>query len=840
MRRIATRSITWLVLTAILLSLLALPVMALAENGDNDAAAAEDAVSEGTAMPLEDEEPTMVNVIEFEPAAPEPAEETAKPDVPDEPVPAEETVETDVPDSAEETVEPDVPDEPTDEPSEETDPSAGEDETSGEMAVDGAGEYTVSYYSGSTLLKEETVASGNKPVNAPKTDGSGRTIKAWLNSAGKRVVPEETAVTANVAYYAWFAPRLNSVTHGSYINGTGNAKFSPTAALTRAQAATILYKLLESQSAGPFETSFSDVSDSSWYAAAVKTLASIGVINGYTDGTFRPSKNVTRAEFVTMLVNLTGATGSSISFTDVSATHWARNAIAAAATNGWVNGYEDGTFRPGNNITRAEAVVVMNRVLGRSADKDAVDHGEGLLHFIDVSTGAWYYYDVMEAATGHQYARSDGVEVWTDFNRETSDLAPGLHQVGTVYVYVDASGQPVYMKAGINCVDGKFFYAASAGYSCDGDLNSVPGYAVFANGAPQQQLKAGFNQISTTLFFWDTETASAQLLNAGLNQIKVGTKTNTYWADEAGYNIRNSFVNFSGNAVTKGGVVYLGGKNYLTDGRCAIITTGSTTDVSDYTGYAYYGPSYKPSAVDLKKHTYEYGGYLFYVKDDYSLATNEWVGLLYFNSYCVYTSGDATLDGYVYNVVKGFLYNSGLTQVQKLLKAYYYMRGGEGKYYDTTVNGVYYGKSPFGYTRINQLIMDQRRYNRQGVITDMISAAKTMFSTGCGMCYQWAGAYLYLARRIGFQAYPVAGRLNGSSGAVHCWDMIYWDGYWHLSDVEYEWGYLSGWYGGNYKVYRNLFDQALSTEWATSYTSPESGLTYAFPSNYDRKPTVFY
>ena len=835
MRKVATRSITWLVLTAIFLSLLALPAMASAGNEeDTAAAAAEDGFPEGAAYPLEDDEPTLVNVIDDEPVAePEPAEETV------EPAPAEETPESDPAEEsaeppAEESVEPDVP---TDEPPGETDPDAEEGEASEEMELDGAGErYTVSYYSGSTLLGEETVTSGEKPVNAPKADSSGRAIKAWLNSAGTRVVVEETAVTANVSYYAWFAPRLNSVTHDSYISGTGNAKFSPTVALTRAQAATILYNLLESRSAGPFNTAFSDVSDSAWYSTAVKTLASIGVINGYTDGTFRPNKNVTRAEFVTMLVNLTGVSGGECTFSDVSEKHWARSSIAAASANGWVNGYEDGTFRPGNNITRAEAVVIMNRVLGRSADKDVVDHGEGLFHFIDVSTGAWYYYDVMEAATGHQFARSDGVEVWTDFNQESSDLAPGLHQIGTIYVYVDGNGQPVYMKAGINCVDGKFFYAASAGYSCDGDLSSVAGYVVFANGAAQQQLKTGFNQISTTLFYWNTETASAQLLSAGLN--KIGT--NTYWADEAGYNIRNSFVNYSGKAVTKGGVVYLGGKNYLTDGRCAIITTGSTTDVSDYTGYAYYGPSYKPSAVDLKKHTYEYGGYMFYVKDDYSLATNEWVGLLYFNSYCVYTSGDSTLDGYVYNVVKSFLYNNALTQVQKLLKAYYYMRGGEGKYYDTTVNGVYYGKSPFGYTKVNQLIMDQRRYNRQGVITDMISAAKTMFSNGRGMCYQWAGAYLYLARRIGFQAYPVAGRLNGSSGAVHCWDMIYWDGYWHLSDVEYEWGYLSGWYGGNYKVYRNLFDQALSTEWATSYTSPESGLTYAFPSNYDRKPTVFY
>ena len=817
MQKKATRSITWLVLAAIFISLLSLPVMAAAENGEDTAAAEEEVVSEGTAFPLEDEESVLVNVIDDEPAdAPEPAEEAP---AADEQEPAEEGSDADEPAEA-------PAEAPTDEPSDETDPGDEESEASEEMEVDGAGEYTVSYYNGTALLSKETVASGAKPVNAPKTDGSGRAIKAWLDNAGTRVVLEDAVITADVSYYAWFAPQLNSVAHDSYINGTGSAKFSPSSPLTRAQAATILYKLLESQTTGPFNTTFSDVSGSSWYADAVKTLASIGVINGYTNGTFRPTRNVTRAEFVTMLVNLTGATGSSVSFSDVSATHWARSAIAAAATNGWVTGYEDGTFRPGNNITRAEAVVIMNRVLGRVADKDTINNGEGMFHFIDVKTTAWYYYDVMEAATGHQYVKSGSVESWTGFNKEKSDLTPGLHQIGSVYVYVDSNSQPVYMKEGINKVGGKFFYAPSAGYSFTGNLSSKAGYVVFSNGAANHELKDGFNTIGSTLFYWSLADASAKKLNAQLN--KIGNRT--YWADEAGYNIRNSFVNSSGNPVTKGGVVYLGGKNYLTDGRCAIITTGSTKDIDDVTGWAYSSPTSKPSAVDLKKHTYEYNGYMYYVKEDYSLATDEWIGLLYFGANCRYTSDDATLDGYVYNVIKGFVNNNGLTQVQKLLKAYYYMRGGTGSTYET---------SPFGYRRSGQLIMDQRRYNRQRHIYDFISCAKSMFSTKSGMCYQWAAALLYMARRLGFQAYPVAGRFNGPSGNVHCWDMIYWNGYWHVSDVEYEWGYLSGYYGGGYKEYRNLFDQTLSKEWVSSYTSPESGLTYSFPVDYDKYPTVY-
>lgn len=800
MHTIKTKSITWLVLAAIFISLLALPVLAAAEDGEGGASAAEEAVSEEAALSAEEEEPVTVNVIDPSPAGePEPAEEPAPAD---EPGPAEEPAD---------------PDEPAEEPSEEIDPADEEIDASGELEIDGDGEkFTVSYYNDSKLLCTEEVVSGGKPANAPADDGAGRVIKAWLDGSGKRVVLEEAVITADVSYYAWFAPKLNSTSHGSYINGTGSAKFSPTASLTRAQAAKILYELLENKSAGPFNITFSDVSDSAWYATAVKTLASIGVINGYKDGTFCPGKNVTRAEFVTMLVNLTGATGSDVSFSDVSATHWARNAIAAAAANGWVNGYTDGTFRPGNNITRAEAVVVMNRVLGRSADKDAVDHGEGMFHFIDVSMSAWYYYDVMEAATGHEYEKSGSAETWTSFNKEKSDLSPGLHQLGGVYVYVDGNYQPVYMKAGINCVDGKFFYAASAGYSFIGDLSSKAGYVVFSNGAAEASLKDGFNTIDNTLFYWSLSTASAMKLNATLN--KIGSKT--YWADEDGYNIRNYFTNSSGTVVTTKGVVYLGGKNYLTDGKCAIITSGA----------AYSSPTSKPSTIDLKKHTFEYNGRMYYVKSDYSLATSEWIGLLYFGADCRYTSGDDTLDGYVYNVIKNFVDNNALTQVQKLLKAYYYMRGGEGKNYEA---------SPFGYRRDGQIILDQRRYNRQDHIWDMIASAKSMFATKKGMCYQWAGAYLYMAKRLGFQAYPVGGRLNSSSGPVHCWDMIYWNGVWHLSDVEYEWGYMSGYYSGGTRIYRNLFDQALSLEWATSYTSPESGLTYYFPKNYEQKPTTY-
>lgn len=805
------KSTRWLALFLALLtcaSFMTLPVLAAEE------AETQEVWDDAAAVFLPEEDAPLVNVIE--PEEPEaPAEETAGP---------EETAEPESPAGPEETSEPEIPAEPREAtaPAEETaepavmvppaeeivadaeeeifqgvEPAAAvlvtepeEGDAADEPDVDGAGEgpFKISYYNGKTLLAEEEVAKDKAPANAPTAAG-GAAIKAWVDKDGKLVTLSELKVEADASYYAWFMPKLKTAEHSRYINGTGNARFSPTSPLTRAQAATILYQLLDSTQAGPYNSTFKDVADSAWYAAAVKTLASVGVVNGYTDGTFRPDRSVTRAEFVTMLVNLTGATGSKASFTDVSAKHWARASILAATSQGWVNGYAVSgntyEFRPNNNITRAEAVVVMNRVLGRSADKDTLATGKGILHYVDVKTADWWYGDVMEASIGHTYTKSGATEKWSKFNVESIGLEPGLRKVGSSYVYVDSNRQLTAVTAGINKIGNGYYYAASAGYAIDADLSTKANTVVFASGAADQKLSNGFNRIGTALFYWTTSKKAPTAVKAGLNTIA----GKTYWADAAGYIIRNDFGK---------GVVTLNGKKYLSDGACAIITSG--------TGCATGKEASKPTTIDLKNHTVEFDGAMYYLNSDYTVAINTWKDYLYFGSNGKYTSGDATLDKFVYNAVKGFINNTALTQEQKLLKAFYYLRGGSGEKWTD---------SGFGYRNTNQGYI-QGRYNGQKQYTWQIDCALYMFREKRGMCYHWAAAYMFLARRLGFQAYLVVGTINGS---LHCWNQIKWSGKWHISDVELEWGWIAGYYRPGSHIYHNLFNETLSSEKVSSYTN---------------------
>ncbi len=687
------------------------------------------------------------------------------------------------------------------------------EESSAELDGDAEAAFTVSYYNGETLLGQETLSAGAAPSQAP-TQADGVDIRAWQDASGALVDLATVAVEADVSYFAWFMPHLNTTDHIRYINGIGNAKFGPTASLTRAQAAQILYQLLDSKDLGPYSAVFSDVKETAWFATPVKTLASLGVINGYKDGTFRPNETITRAEFVKMLASITGASGGECTFSDVSAANWARSYIAAAAANGWVTGYSDGTFRPSRTITRAEAVVVVNRVLGRSGK--GLTEGPGLLHFIDVSSTDWWYYDVVEASVAHEYTGHGSNETWTTFTVESCGLEPGLHKIGSVYVYVDGNRQPTYVNTGINNLGGMYVYASSAGYSFTADLSSRPGYVTFASGAADQALANGFNRIGNTLFYWNAGENAPLALKAGLNPI--GGKT--YWADAEGYVVRNSFVDGNGQNVSGKGVVALGGKKYLTDGACAIITTG----------LAYTSDNATLANVDLRNKTYEFEGNMYYIQDDYSLLTGGYQGYLYFDDNGRYTSGDAELDAIIYNRVKDYLYN-GNSRVNKLYTAYLYLRGWDGN--ANHVNQAYDNGFTYRNRNTETFYIDRYNYNDEGIYANFRACAKRFYSNHYGRCYEWGAAYLYLARRLGFQAYLIVGNIGdnpGVKGNPHCWNMIQWDGVWHLSDVETEWGWLNGYYQPGLFLYRNLFDQAIyDVDNTYYYANSNARIYYFFP-----------
>lgn len=214
---------------------------------------------------------------------------------------------------------------------------------------------------------------------------------------------------------------LDTTNHKPYVSGRGAGQFAPNGTLTRAEAAQMLYALMTEQAHQQYDTgssSFSDVPAGRWYTKAVSTLANVGAITGYDDGTFQPNRAITRAEFVTILSGVcsTSKTTTSLPFNDVG-DGWYHGFVAKAYANGWTAGYSDGGFHPNQVITRAEAVTMLNHVLGRSCDLTFVQaNASNCVHFSDVSTGAWYYAGVMEAAVGHAYTELAGIERWTALN----------------------------------------------------------------------------------------------------------------------------------------------------------------------------------------------------------------------------------------------------------------------------------------------------------------------------------------------------------------------------------------------------------------------------------------
>lgn len=204
--------------------------------------------------------------------------------------------------------------------------------------------------------------------------------------------------------------------HIAYISGYPDGSVRPNTSITRAEVATIFYRLLNEETRVANETtvsSFTDVPDGSWYETAVATLAKLDILKGYADGTFHPNANITRAEFATIASRFDDLESSSKTFTDVPVTHWAYEAIASATEKGWVNGYEDGSFKPEKAITRAETMTLVNRVLGR----DTLQLGsllDGMKTWPDAVSSDWFYLAVQEATNSHDAQEKDGVEIWTE------------------------------------------------------------------------------------------------------------------------------------------------------------------------------------------------------------------------------------------------------------------------------------------------------------------------------------------------------------------------------------------------------------------------------------------
>lgn len=206
---------------------------------------------------------------------------------------------------------------------------------------------------------------------------------------------------------------LGTDDHIAYVYGYPDGTVRPNGTITRAEVTTIFYRLLTSARRDEIftsENSFRDVNSSMWYNKAVSSMAAGGYIQGYADGTFGANKPITRAEFVCLAARFATKTTGFASYTDVDNGHWAARSIAICASNGWVQGYEDGTFRPDQPITRAEAMTIINRMLGRGVSKGYVC--KGAARFTDNDPGSWYYFEVLEATNDHEYRNARPFEQW--------------------------------------------------------------------------------------------------------------------------------------------------------------------------------------------------------------------------------------------------------------------------------------------------------------------------------------------------------------------------------------------------------------------------------------------
>ena len=218
---------------------------------------------------------------------------------------------------------------------------------------------------------------------------------------------------------------LNTTDHFAYIVGYGNGQVRPQNAITRAEVATIFFRLLTDDVREEHFTStnkYTDVAAGAWYNNAVSTLSAMGIITGYPDGTFRPNAYITRAEFAAIAARFdTDGDKTLAAFSDI-ANHWAKDEISVAYNNGWVDGYPDGTFGPQRNITRAETVTLVNRVLNRKPETEDDLLPDMTTWTDNADKKAWYYLAIQEATNSHyyKYKENSEYEKWTEL-RETRD-----------------------------------------------------------------------------------------------------------------------------------------------------------------------------------------------------------------------------------------------------------------------------------------------------------------------------------------------------------------------------------------------------------------------------------
>ena len=492
------------------------------------------------------------------------------------------------------------------------------------------------------------------------------------------------------------------VRHVRYINGGADGRFLPENAMNRAELAKIIYDLGD-YTAG--EASFPDVEEGRYFTTPVNALAAAGVLHGYDDGSFRPYQPVTRAELVTILQRLCGEhTENACSFEDVPDGRFFSEAVAVAQENGWVNGYSDGTFRPFNEVSRAEAVTMVNRFLGRKADRETVDAHPELRFFPDVGRGSWYYYEVMEASIEHTALISaDGSEQWTDTTPYALTQPDGFYcWNGNLYLVRD---RQFVNTAQSGTFDGIAYTCTGASGICTAEgerLLTANGWLVLIEGGTPVwqpgELETGLYLHLGKLYY-----ASDGIF---LHQVYDGTDHGMAFH------------------CSENGVCSMVGGGFL------ILANGERYHMVN-------------GAFDSRTGLVEIDGSMYYLRSlGHLLCGGVW-NSLYFDSNGRYTSGNAKIDAYIDTILSRCT-KSSMTQMQKLRAVYEY-------FFYHMVYQSHYPHVPLG--------ADPSTWCEEAMLR--------LIARGKGNCYCYASAMYFSARRLGFwDARAISGQI---ADAAHTW-----------------------------------------------------------------------
>lgn len=284
-----------------------------------------------------------------------------------------------------------------------------------------------------------TATAEGDTVSSVKLTGAQTTLGESPNVASDAVIKNAKGedVTANyeITYVDGLLKGielLEKEIHFNYVIGYTDGTIRPGNNISRAEVATIFFRLLTDEAREQYNkttTSYSDIKDGAWCCRAVATLTNAGVINGYTDGTFRPNAPITRAELATIIARFAKLDVNTKTFSDITG-HWAQKNIELAVGNGWINGYDDGTFRPNNNITRAETFAMINRVLDRQTESvsDLLPTSDMNMWSDNMDADAWYYKDVQEATNYHKCDR-EGDRVYEKWTEKVPDIDWASYQI---------------------------------------------------------------------------------------------------------------------------------------------------------------------------------------------------------------------------------------------------------------------------------------------------------------------------------------------------------------------------------------------------------------------------